>query len=292
MTSAVIDSPLPSLWLDWCEVTGTPPDRYADLPTLTRFTRHARPSRAVLNGLGRLGHDRPSVPHHASAWPAGLHLQGTLRQISHIVARPAMYWSERLRLRRLAFVAVLIAPNQQSGLGLPRRTVRELTPARFAALRSDIGEHVTPEPDGCAACATWEWLEVLGTNNGWSQASVRSLGQRYSRPSGLAHVCAAPDLHRDWLDCAAMVPHIDRWGWIDPWNNGLHPSSLSVLIGQLQQLDTLGISTAAGRSQRLDDDDDAHSPAGAVSPEEEQQILRRADEHNRRVQQMLREYGG
>jgi hypothetical protein len=292
MTSAVIDSPLPSLWLDWCEVTGTPPDRYADQTTLTQFTHHAKPSRAVLNGLGRLLRDRPSLPHHALAWPAGLHLQGTLRQISHVVARPETFWCDRLRLRRLAFVAVLIAPSQQSGLGLPRRTVRDLTPAQFAALRSDIDELVTPEPDGCAACATWEWLEVLGTNNGWSQASVRSLGHRYSRPVGPGHACARPDPSRDWHDCAVMVPHIDRWGWIDQSDIGLHPSSLSVLTGQLQRFGTQGISTGAVPSPRSDHDDDAHLPNRTVSPEEEQQILRRADEQNRRVQQLLRDYGG
>lgn len=213
-----------------------------------------------------------------------------LRQICHIVARPETYWSERLRLRRLAFVAVLIAPSDQNGLGLPRRTVRDLTPARFAELRSDIDELVTPEPDGCAACATWEWLEVLGTNSGWSHASVRSLGHRYRRPAGPGHPCALPTPSRDWLDCAVMVPNIDRWGWIHQSDAGLHPSSLSVLIGQLRQFGTQDASTSAVPSPRPDHDDDAHLPARIVSTEEEQEILRRADEQNRRVQQMLREY--
>lgn len=292
MTSAVIDSPPPSLWLDWCEATGTSPDRYADHTTLTRFTRQAKPSRAVLKSLGEMGclRDRTSRPDHAPAWPAGLRLQGTLQQICHIVARPDTLWSDRLRLRRLAFVAVLMAPAQQSGLGLTRDAVRNLTPVRFTALRATVCPSATPET--CSACATWEWLEILATNNGWSQASVRSLGHRHRWPSGSGHACALPDPSRDWLDCAAMVPHIDRWGWINQSDTGLHKSSLSALIGQLQQLGTQSISTTAVPSSRPDHDGDAHRPARVVSPEEEQEILRRADEQNRRVQQLFLEYGG
>jgi len=290
MTCAVIESPLPSLWLDWCDATGTSPYCYADQTTLARFTRDAKPSRAVLTGLGRLVDDRTPGPSHAPAWPAGLRLHGTLRQICHMVARPETYWSDRIRLRRLAFIAVLIAPAQQGGLGLSRSAVRDVRPAQFARFRAAIGPSTPPET--CPACATWEWLEVVGTNNGWSQASVRSLGHRYSRPSEPAHACALPDPSRDWLDCAAMVPHIDRWGWIDQSGIGLHPSSLSALIGQLQQLGIQSVSTTAAPTRGPSHADEAHPPARMVSVEEEQDILRRADEQNRRVQKMLREYGG
>lgn len=89
-----------------------------------------------------------------------------------------------------------------------------------------------------------------------------------------------------------MVPHIDRWGWIDQSDTGLHPSSLSVLISQLQQLGTQGVSTSAAPPPRPDHEDDAHPPARTISPEVEQEILRRADEQNRRLRQTLREYRG
>lgn len=289
MTSAVIDSPLPGLWLDWCEVTGTPPDRYDDQTTLKLFVRQTRPSRAVLRGLNRALHDQADQPQPTPAWPAGLHLAGTLRQIRRLVAQSETCWSDRLRLHRLAFVAVLIAPNQHGGLGLTRDAVRDLTPAQFRGLRATVRRSATPET--CLACAISEWLEVLATNNGWSQASVRSLGHRYRRPSGPAHVCALPDPSHDWLDCAVMVPHIDRWGWIAQSGTGLHPSSLSGLISRLQQFGTQSISTAAVPSPRPDHDD-VHRPTRTVSPEKEQEILGRADEQNRRVQQLLRDCGG
>lgn len=290
MTSAVIDSPLPSLWLDWCAVTGTPPDRYDDQITLKLFVRQTRPSRVVLTGLKRLLHDQTDQPQAAPAWPAGLHLSVTLRQIGRLVAQPETYWSDRLRLHRLAFVAVLIAPNQHGGLGLTRDAVRDLTPAQFTGPRATVRTSAAPE--SCPACASWRWLEVLATNNGWSQASVRDLGRRNSRLAGPAHDCALPDPSRDWLDCAVMVPNIDRWGWINQSDTGLHPSSLSALISRLQQFGTQSISTTAVPSPRPDHGDDVHRPTRTLSPEEEQEILGRADEQNRRVQQLLRDYGG
>lgn len=289
MSSATIASPLPGLWLDWCEVTGTPPDRYDDQSTIKLFVRQTQPSRAVLSGLNRLLHDQRHQPQIAPAWPAGLHLNGTLRQIWQHVAQPETYWSNRLRLHRLAFVAVLIAPPQQCGLGLTREAVRDLTPAQFRALRATVRTSTTPET--CPACAISEWVEVLATNNGWSQASVRSLGHRYRRPSGPAHACALLDPSRDWLDCAVMVPHIDRWGWISQSDTGLHKSSLSGLIGQLRRLGIQTISASAVPSLRPDHDD-VHPLTRTVSPEVEHEILRRADEQNRRARQILRDYGG
>lgn len=126
---------LPGLWLDWCQVTGTPTGQ-RDEPTLARFASQTRPSKALLKSLAQ-GKDSPPV---AWAWPRSYAadtdtLSRLLRRIFALTRRSNLEWISRLRLHRLAFLAVLIAPAAQGGLGLTRGQSLRLSPAALAAGR-------------------------------------------------------------------------------------------------------------------------------------------------------------
>jgi hypothetical protein len=150
-------------------------------------------------------------------------------------------------------------------------------------LRQWIG--IAEDPSACPACATWSWLDVIGTNSGWSHGSVRALGHCRDE-EGPAHRHLRPDPNPDWHLCIGMLPAVDRWGWIDAYRS-MHRSSLSAVISAAALL--------------LDGLEPAHAlvPAAAAMPasprrqmtrEEEERILNRADELTARVEAILREF--
>lgn len=275
---------LPDLWTDWCSVTGVPTHKIDEV-SLSCFSQQAQPSQAVLAALRRrLAPIDPVAP----AWPRGHRdgpdsLQRLIRRATAIIQHPDTHWVFRLRLRRMLFAAVLLAPRTHGGLGLNRSGALGLRPDGMHRERGQIG--VAPEPDACPACATWSWLDVIGTNSGWSHGSVRALGNRRDE-DGPAHRHLRPDPNPDWHLCVGMLPAVDRWGWIDAYRS-MHPSSLSAVISAAAVL--------------LDGPEPAPAPVPAaaampasprrqISHEEEEQILKRADELTARVEAILREF--
>lgn len=275
---------LPDLWTDWCLVRGVPAG-IIDEATVSRFVQQVQPSRAVLSTLRRqLAPKDPPAP----AWPRGHRedpdsLQRLIRRGTAIIQHPDTHWVFRLRLRRMLFAAVLLAPRSHGGLGLDRSGALGLRPDRMRELRQWIG--IAEDPSACPACATWSWLDVIGTNSGWSHGSVRVLGNRRDE-DGPAHRHLRPDPNPDWHLCVGMLPAVDRWGWIDAYRS-MHPSSLSAVISAAALL--------------LDGPDPAPAPVPAavampasprrqMSREEEEQILKRADELTARVEAILREF--
>ncbi|XKH54434.1 hypothetical protein LG284_05440 [Citricoccus nitrophenolicus] len=272
----------PTLWLDWCEVTGTPVDQ-RDEPTIDRFARQTQPSQKLLAALRP-----PKNEHSAPAWPKRFRddsgtLGHLLRHVSARIQDRDTGWIARLRLRRLLFAAVLIAPTRQGGLALTRDRISTLDPGQLRELRPAIG--TAADPDSCPACAVWSWLDVLGTNNGWSHASVRALAHRPEVPTDpAAHRHKLPDPSPDWQDCPGVLPAIDRWGYVDPYAS-LHPSSISVLINTIVLLCK---EPAPVEEPALEP---VCSPVPRVTPEEEERILARADELTARIDRLLNEYG-
>lgn len=275
---------LPDLWTDWCLVTGVPAGR-VDEVSLSSFSQQAQPSQAVLMTLRRrLAPKDPVAP----AWPRGHRddpdsLQRLIRRATAIIQHPDTHWVFRLRLRRMLFAAVLLAPASHGGHGLDRAGALRLRPDRMRELRQWIG--IAEDPSACPACATWSWLGVIGTNSGWSHGSVRLLGNRRDEV-GPAHRHVRPDPSPDWHLCVGMLPAVDRWGWIDAYRS-MHPSSLSAVISAAALL--------------LDGPEPAPAPVPAaaampasprrqMSREEEEQILKRADELTARVEAILREF--
>ena len=275
---------LPDLWTDWCSVTGVPAGRI-DEATVSRFVQQVQPSRAVLMTLRRqLAPKDPPAP----AWPRGHRedagsLQRLIRRGTAIILHPGTHWVFRLRLRRMLFAAVLLAPRSHGGLGLDRSDALGLQPDGMRRVRRQIG--VAPEPDACPACATWSWLDVIGTNSGWSHGSVRALGNRRDE-DGPGHRHLRPDPNPDWQLCVGMLPAVDRWGWIDAYRS-MHPSSLSAVISAAALLldgpEPAPVPVPAAAAMPA-------SPRRQMSREEEEQILKRADELTARVEAILREF--
>ena len=85
----------------------------------------------------------------------------------------------------------------------------------------------------------------------------------------------------DWLDCAGLLPAIDRWGYLDPYAS-MHPSSLSVLI---QAMTALLDQPAAPLPS---DEPEPRRTVRHVTAEEERRILDRADELNTRITAILK----
>jgi hypothetical protein len=275
---------LPDLWTDWCAVTGVPAGRIDEV-SLSCFSQQAQPSQAVLAALRRrLAPKDPVAP----AWPRGHRadpnsLQRLIRRATAIIQHPDTHWVFRLRLRRMLFAAVLLAPRSHGGLGLDRSGALGLRPDEMHRVRGQIG--VAPEPEACPACATWSWLDVIGTNSGWSHSSVRVLGHRRD-VVGSAHRHLRPDPNPDWHLSIGMLPAVDRWGWIDAYRS-MHPSSMSAVISAAALLldgpePAPGPGPAAAAMQA--------SPRRQMSHEEEEQILKRADELTARVEAILREF--
>lgn len=274
---------LPDLWTDWCSVTGRPAER-VDETVLALFSRQAGPSRAVLASLRRMIDPEPTVapawPHAHKGDPGSLHR--LMKRATILIQDPATHWVFRLRLRRMLFAAVLIAPPGRGGLGLDREGALGLGPIEMQRLRPRIG--VAPDPQSCPACAVWSWLDVIGTNNGWSHQSVRALGRRRDQKDD-EHRHLLRDASPDWLLCVGMLPAIDRWGYIDPYSS-MHPSSLSAIIRAMNALVEGPVPVPAPVP-----DPEPRTAARAISPQEEERILARADELTARVAKILREYG-
>lgn len=148
----------PALWLDWCAVTGTDPAS-RDTEVQSRFARRVSAPRRVLNLL-RARHE----PVMAPAWPDALDgpeaLQRVLDRGGALAGRRDTGCIERLRLRRLLFAAVLLAPPVQGGLGLTRQTALDLTPAglhaRPVSPRDHCRGHVLPTAalSGCGCTSS------------------------------------------------------------------------------------------------------------------------------------------
>lgn len=269
---------LPELWTDWCSAVGAPGEKI-DEEALRRFSLQAGPSKAVLDRLRRM--IVPSEP--PTAWPREhradpASLQILIARTEVIISDRATHWALRLRLRRMLFAALLVAPATHGGLGLTRSQVRELRPADVQRLRSRIG--VTEDPSWCPACAAWSWLEVIGTNSGCSSAGVRSLAHR--RDEALGHRHELPDPSPDWKACVGVLPAIDRWGWVDPYSS-LHPSSLSAVARAMGAL-------LAGPAPVPSPEPEPRAPVREFSEEEREAIFARADELTSRVAAILLEH--
>ncbi|GAB3252474.1 hypothetical protein [Arthrobacter pigmenti] len=275
-------STLPGLWVDWCEVTGADAARPSEV-SMARFARQACPPRSVLDALARLV--RLDKPAPAPAWPFS-HCGGTtalhmlVRRGTALIDSPDTHWVVRLRVRRLLFAAVLLAPAGHGGLGLSRRRALGLRPQELAHMQPAIAQ--TNEPDSCPACAVRSWCGILGTNNSWSHASVRALA--HQRGDHTSHRHSPDDPNRHWRDSPGLLPAIDRWGYIDLYTS-MHRSSLSILI---QSIATV-IATPAVRGRPPDPA--PKQPARHITPEEEKLILTRADELNTRIAAILDEWG-
>lgn len=277
-------APATDLWDDWCAVTGTD-SALRDEDTLDRFAHQASPSRRLLEALRAT----PPAP-RAPAWPRPLQGRDTLAQVlTHswdIAEHPQTHWVDRLRLRRLRFIAVLLAPRDQGGLGLDRARLRGLTPAALQQRRASITTAARSQQ--CPACAVWSWLQVVGTSSGWSHFSVRALAYQPQQLVDDEHCHEQPDPSPDWLTCAGLVPAIDRWGYLDPYQS-LHPSSISVLTHQLEEL--LDIPVPVSPATEPDHDPDQAIGARSLTRQEQEQVFARADELNARINRILAEYG-
>lgn len=273
------------LWTDWCAVVGADPLR-RDPGTLQTFADQAGPSRRLLKALAPAPQPEP-----APAWPHQMRASdGSLRQVlrhaAHLAEHPHTYWVDRLRLRRLRFAAVLLAPTDGGGLGLNRRQVHLLDPATLEKLRPSL----TPDenPRDCASCAVWSWLHVLGTTDGWSHASVRELANRPDPLEKKDHRHTRQDPSPEWRCRPRVLPGIDRWGHLELYGS-LHPSSISVLVADLE---SLFHQPAPPPPPTTPDPDDDRAPTHRVfSDDEREQVFARADELNARITAILAEYG-
>lgn len=273
---------LPELWVDWCSVAGVPVER-VDESTLSLFSLQAGPSRAVLASLRRRLAPKATI---APAWPRAYRddsesLHRLVGRATVLIQDSATHWVLRLRLRRMLFAAVLIAPPSHGGLGLDRAGALWLRSDGMLRLRPRIG--VAAESDSCPACAVWSWLDVIGTNNGWSHASVRALAHRHDEKNREhRHLCA--DASPDWHLCVGMLPAVDRWGYIDRYSS-MHPSSLSAIVRAMNLLLEGSARVPAPVPKPV-----PTGPRREISPEEEARILTRAGEVTARVAAILREY--
>lgn len=275
-----------ALWSDWCAITGIP-EAQRDQETLDRFARQARPSRRLLDHL------RPQAEgdNRAPAWPSSrvgesLELETLLAHLAVLDTDRDTGWVTRLRLRRLGFASVLVAPRSQGGLGLTRDRLRALTPDVLQGRRPGIARSTTSAD--CPACAIWMWLEVVGTNDGWAHWSVKTLAHRPRRIDDADHQCHQPDSAGDWVDAATLLPAIDRWGYLDPYAS-LHVSSISVLLGSIpRMLDERDVRPPA---EAVDEPEPRRRPTRHITVDEENAILARADELNTRVSAILAELG-
>lgn len=272
MTSA------PALWLDWCAVTGTDTGAHYE-SALQLFARQTGASRAVLAQL------MPPARLDGPAWPAEHRgdtrtlIRLTLRG-SRLIDHPDTDWVTRLRLRRLLFAAVLLAPTSHGGAGLDRRQAGEVTPDRIPALRRQVT--TAEDEEQCPRCALWSWLEVVGENSGWSRAAVRALGQRRDLPGSDIHRHTRGDPSPDWPTATTLLMGIDRWGYLDPWTP-LHPSTVSVLLRGMRSIleDPPPPVPPAEPMTR--------PPVRTINPEEEAAIHSRADAVLARVRDLLAE---
>lgn len=267
------------LWTDWCSVTGTPQED-RDPATLDRFARQASPSQRVLAAL------RSTQTIDGPAWPAEHRkdkssLRRLLARGTVLLEHPDANWLSRLRLRRLLFAGVLLAPASHGGLGLSRPQVRALTPVRLERLRPTID--CAEDTNGCPACAVWSWIEVVGANYDWSRFLVRNVVLRGKPDCGPDHRHEYPDPYSGWSMSPVVLVGIDRWGWIEPWTP-MHPASIS---GLARAIRTLLDGPAPPSAPAVV----PAPPPRQIGPEEEAEIHTRADEVLARVADVLAEFG-
>lgn len=205
---------LPDLWTDWCSVTGHSAAEVDD-SALTSFARQARPPQTVLGALRRR-RNVTADPKDAPAWPPALRsdpvaLHRLLSATGSMAVDPGLQWISRLRLLRLRFAAVLLAPRVQGGLGLDRSTAATLTPRGFEESRPAVGD--AQALLDCPACAITAWLDVLSANSAWSRLGVRELAasSTTSTPTNHQHE-PSNSAWTDWPDHPNLLPAIDRWG--------------------------------------------------------------------------------
>lgn len=271
---------LPDLWIDWCFVVGLPTDQIDD-STLSRFARQTNPPQHVLNRLRHVVAPEEAV---APAWPPAHHDSGALRRlvkrVSMMIQDPTTQWVLRLRLRRMLFAAVLIAPTSHGGLGFDRAGALEIQPEEIQRLRPFIGMDRSPE--SCPACAVWSWLDVVGTNNKWPHKAVRDLGHR--RDDIGYHRHRQTDPRPEWCISTGMLPAIDRWGWVDAYSS-MHPSSLSAVISAMNVIltDLAPVPVSEPEPQPV-------KRHRAITSDEEDEIFARADEITARINDILRDY--
>mgnify|MGYP000862805958 FL=1 len=276
---------LPELWTDWCAVTSRSEDAISEA-ALQDFARQASPSQRLLRQLRRAASDDDPVV--ATAWPAehradASSLRRLLSRGDVLVHDRGTDWILRLRLRRMLFIAVLVAPASHGGLELTRSQVRALRPHDLRRLRPIIG--VSEEPDSCPACVAWSWLEVIGTNSGWSRTGLRTLAHRRDEQVP-GHRHERPDASSDWLTCVGVLPAIDRWGWVDPYSS-LHPSSMSVIVRAIEAL-----LEGPEPVPTPEPEPGPKAPVREFTDEEREAVYARADELTARVSAILLEYEG
>lgn len=265
MTAA---DPTLDLWLDWCAVTGNPPG-HRDEGVLGTFARQTDAPRRLLESL------RPRLLRDGPAWPMRHRddrgsLVTLTQHAGRLIDHPNTDWVTRLRLRRLCFAGVLLAPSSHGGLGLSRGQARRLGPKGLLRRRHLV--LTDPDATQCPACAVSIWLEVVGTATSWTQASIRALGHQRGHREPDGHLCTLPDSSTDWLASPALLPAIDRWGYIDPWIS-LHPSSTSTLIPVIDAL-----LAEPAPAVPLTPDPRPRPVIDPISAEEEAAVFARADE--------------
>lgn len=277
------------LWHDWCVVTGTHPDDRSPA-TVDRFTQQVSASQRLLRAL-RAGTGDHFGPPPAPAWPQHLSLPVVLGRCHAIATDRGSLWLARLQAARAAYVATLIAPGDQGGLGLTRAASVELSVHDLDHYRQRLAETSnTADEAECAACAIWRWLEVVGTAALWSHWSVRQLAhtmhQREKSRRG-EHVHQQPDPAPQWRHTPLLVS-IDQWGYLEQ-HIGLHVSSLSALIASLMRLSD--VRHTPGEQPMPAEQRESQElmrqrpslPATGITAEEEATILARADELNERI---------
>jgi len=288
---------LPSLWLDWCAVTGHDPDE-RDEDRVAEFTRQAHPSRAVLRALTQpdAGHhaapDAPAWPRDADGKPAPS-LGQTLAALCW-VGRDGLrtHWPHLLRARRDAYLMVLLAPtcpvdDGGGGLGLSRGAALDLAPAGLRPLRDRI--QVADDPASCPACAVHRWLHVAGLYAAWSLASVRSLVN--TRLDLDTHACGhmpgvgaglrAADPEPEWETARTLLPAIDQHGAFDFWRPMSTRAVTSILA--LRTTEALYAAPPAAEHDR--------EPLAPVdrhfTDDEVREVFDEADEVNARLKALL-----
>lgn len=280
MSAASLSDSLPDLWLDWCVVTGHHPHTLDDA-VLTSFAQTAGPSRAVLNTLHRLLKPIAATKQaHAPAWPAHLHsdavsLQNLLQQITTSVQLAGTDWQHRLRLRRLAALAVFIAPISHGGAALSRSEIQQLTPPQIAQILDALPVH--DDPPQCSRCVIDAWLSIISLNRHWSRSAIRE-EQTILNPTELQEHHHQRAHHETdwqlWPEEASLMPAIDRWGYLEH-HQSLHPSSISVMIRHITDLSRTKLCEPATATPTMPEND--NTPALHLSADREAEILAEAD---------------
>lgn len=269
---------VPDLWVDWCAVTGVD-SSVRDEMTLARFASQTSASARVMRSL------RPAESSATAAvcWPREFRdrpesLASVLGTCARLALREDTSREQAARALRAGYVAVLVAPEVLSGLGLRREQVLAMTPAR---LSQDVASLARSEdPLSCGRCAVARWLRVLagyrdlarfGATNALHELRL-SLAEHHDEPVAL-----------DWPDHPSLLPPIDRWGHADVYAS-MHHSSLSAVLATLPFLAELDVAAPSPPA--------ATAPPGPVTEEQidwdqVDEVLSQADAVNARIAALL-----